>query len=64
MPKKKTETKYEKTFDGRQSVTADGKKVIMSDGTAFVRTVIPSPMQTRAMKADEEALLNELEQDQ
>ena len=62
MPKKKDEIKYEKTFDGNQRITGDGKTVIMSDGTCFKRTVLPSPMQARAVKAEEEALLDELEE--
>ena len=63
MAKKKDETKYEKTFDGNQRVTRDGASVIMSDGTRFKRTVLPSPMQARAVKAEEEALLDELEEE-
>ena len=64
MAKKKAEIKYEKTFDSNQRVTGDGKSVIMSDGTRFRRTVLPSPMQARAAKAEEDALLDELDADE
>lgn len=63
MARKKDEIKYEKTFDGNQRVTGDGKAVIMSDGTRFRRTVLPSPMQARAAKAEEDNLLDELNAD-
>lgn len=62
MPKKNEETQYKKTFDGNQRVTGDGKAVIMSDGSRFKRTVLPSPMQKRAVKAEEDLLLEELEE--
>ena len=62
VAKKKDETKYKKTFDGNQRITGDGKAVIMSDGTRFKRTVLLSPMQERAIKAEEEALLDELDE--
>ena len=64
MPKKKEETQYTKTFDGNQRVTGDGKTVIMSDGTRFIRTVLPSPMQARAVQAEAEELLEELNADE
>ena len=63
MAKKKDKIKYEKTFDGNQRITGDGKAVIMSDGTRFKRTVLPSPMQARAAKAEEDQLLEELDED-
>ena len=62
MPKKKEETQYTKTFDGNQRVTGDGKTVIMSDGTRFKRSVLPSPMQKRVLNAEAEQLLDELEE--
>ena len=60
---KKEVKHYAKTFDGNQRVTADGSEVIMNDGTRFKRVVLPSPMEARAARAEEDRLLEELEEE-
>ena len=60
MAKKKDEVQCTKTFDSRQTVSTDGKSIRMADGSTFKRVVLRSPMEMRAMKAEEEQMLDEL----
>ena len=53
-----------KPLNTKQMSVSEDKKWIIANGQRFKRTVLPSPMEKRAAKADEEALLEELQEEE
>ena len=61
MAKKET-TNYGDKLDAKKMRVTSDKQWIVVNGQQFKRTVLPSPMQSRAIKAEEEELLDEIEE--